>query len=74
MIEGSEENSIRFSPEILEERIKARLEPPHVQISALTEMMDRLIQKHSAKESTTACFRGYGQQYESPHTEGPGSS
>ena len=42
-IEGSEENSMRFSPEFVEERIKASLEPLHAQITALTEMMDRLI-------------------------------
>ena len=53
MIEGSEENSIRFSPE-LDERIKASLELLHAQISALTEMMDRLIQSNSTTESTKA--------------------
>ena len=40
IIEGSEENSIKFSPELVHERIKASLEPLHAQISALTEMMD----------------------------------
>ena len=42
--EGSEENSIRFSPEIVVERIKSSFELLHTQITALTEMMDRLIQ------------------------------
>ena len=74
MIEGSEENGIRFSSELVNERIKASLEPPHAQISARTEMMDRLIQSNSAKESTTASFRGFGHQYESPYSEGPRSS
>ena len=74
VIEGSEENSIRFSPELVDERIKASLEPLHAQISALTEMMDGLIQSNSAKESTTASSRGFGHPYELPYSEGPGSS
>ena len=37
MIEGSEENSIIFSPELVDERLKASLEPLHAQIAALTE-------------------------------------
>ena len=39
--EGSEERHIRLSPELMDDKIKASLEPVHVQISALTEMMDR---------------------------------
>ena len=42
--EGSGESNIELFPELVEERIKASLEPLHPQISALTEMMDRLIQ------------------------------
>ena len=38
--EGSEENNIGLSPGLVDERIKASLEPLHAQISALTEMMD----------------------------------
>ena len=52
--EGSDEGHIRFSPELVDERIKASLEPRHAQISALTEMMDRLIQSTLTTESTTA--------------------
>ena len=74
IIEGSEENSMRFSPELVDERIKASLEPLHAQITALTEMMDRLIQSNSAKEATTASSRGIQHQYESPYSEVPGSS
>ena len=74
VIEGSEENSIRFSPEIVDERIKVSLELLHAQISALTEMMDRLIQGNSTKEPTTASSLGFRHQYESPYSEGPGSS
>ena len=48
MVEGSKESSIRFSPELVDERIKASLEPLHAQISALTEMIDRLIKSYSA--------------------------
>ena len=74
MIGGSEEKSIRFSPELVDERIKASLEPLNAQIFALTEMMDRLIQNNLAKEFTTASSRGFGHQYESPYIQGPGSS
>ena len=42
-IEGSEENSIGFSSKLVNERIKASLEPVNAQITALTEMMDRLV-------------------------------
>ena len=42
-IEGSEENSMVLSPELVDERIKASVEPLNAQITALTEMMDRLI-------------------------------
>ena len=59
-IEGSEANSIRFSPEQVDERIRASLEPLHTQISALTEMMDHLIQKNLTNFSTTASSRGSG--------------
>ena len=74
IIEGSEENSVRFSPNSVDERIKASLEPLHAQVSALTEMMDRSIQSNLTTESTTASSRGPGLQYESPYSEAPGSS
>ena len=74
IIEGSEEISIRFSPELVDERIKASLDPLHAQISALTEVMNRFIQNHSTTESTMASSRGPGHQYEPPYSEGPGSS
>ena len=56
MIEGSEGNSTRFSPELVDERIRASLEPPDAQTTALSEMMDHLIQSNSAEEATTASF------------------
>ena len=74
IIEGSEESSVRFSPELVDERIKANPEPLHAQISTLTEMMDRLIQNNLTTESMTASSRGPGFQYKSPYSEGPGSS
>ena len=58
IFEGSEDNYMRFSPELVDERIKASLEPVHAQITALTEMMDHLIQNNSAKETITASSRG----------------
>ena len=72
--EGSEESNIGFSPELVEERIKASLEPLHAQISALTEMMDRSIQSNLTIESTTASTRELRLQHESPYNEEPGSS
>ena len=50
----NEDNSVRFSPDLLDEKIMASLNPLHVQISAFREMMDRLIQVNSARELTTA--------------------
>ena len=58
IIESSKEKIRGFSPEVVDERIKASLEPLHAQISALAEMMDRLIQSNSAKENTTASSQG----------------
>ena len=52
--EGSEEGDIGLSPELVEERMKASLEPLHAQISALTEMVDRFIQGNLNTELTTA--------------------
>ena len=74
IIEDNDENSLRFSPDLVDERIKASLEPLHAQITSLTEMMDRLIQSNSAKENTTTSSRGTRHQYESPYSEVPGSS
>ena len=74
IIEGIEESNIRFSPELVDERIKSSLERLHAQISALTEMMDRWIQSNSTTESTTVSTRGLGLQHELPYSEGPGSS
>ena len=54
IIEGSEESRVKFSPELVDERIKASLEPLQEQISALTEMMDRLIENNLTTESTRA--------------------
>ena len=74
IIEGSEENITRFSPELVDEKVKSSLEPLHAQISALTEMMDRLIQGNLTVKSTTPSSPGPGLQYGSPYSEGPGSS
>ena len=74
IIEGSKKNSMRISPELVDERIKAIHEPLHAQVTALTEMMDRLIKSNSASEATTASSRGIRYQYESPYSEVPGSS
>ena len=74
IIEGNEENNIRFSPHLVDERIKASLETLHAQISTLKEMTDRLIRSNSAKEPTTASSQETRHQHESPYSEIPGSS
>ena len=74
IFEGSEENSVRFSPQLVDVRMKASLEPLHAQISALTQMMDRLVQSNLTTESATASSRFPGIQYESPYSEGQESS
>ena len=74
MTEGSEEGHIRFSPELVDERIKASLEPLHAHISAHTETMDKLTHIDSTTEFTMASSCGQGLQYESPYSEGPWSS
>ena len=72
--EGSEESNIGLFPGLVDERIKARLEPLNAQISALTEMKDRFIQGNLTTESTTASTRELEPQHESSYSEGPGSS
>ena len=54
IIEDNEEKSMRLSPDLVDKSLKASLEPLHLQVSALTEMMHRLIQSQSASETTTA--------------------
>ena len=56
-IEGNEDNSVRFSPDLIDERIKVSLELLHAQISAPIEMMDLLIPSNSARETTTVSSR-----------------
>ena len=72
--EGNEENNVKFSPDLVDEKIKASLEPLHSQISALTETMDRLIQNNSARKFTTASTREPQSRPESPFAEASGTS
>ena len=72
--EGNEENTVRFFPDLVDEKIKASFEPLHAQISAHTEMMDHLIQSNSAREITTAGFCETRHQYESSYSRVPGFS
>ena len=59
---------------MVEEKIKANLEPLHAQISALTQMMDRLIQGNSVREFMTASTRESRFSSKSPLADGPGTS
>ena len=61
--------STGFSPDMIEERIKPNLEPFHAQISALTEVMDRLIQAKSARDFKTATTPELRLQSELPFGE-----
>ena len=59
---------------MIDKRIKANLEPLHTQISALMEVLDRLIQVNSVREFTTANTREPRLQSQSPFTEVPATS
>ena len=71
--EGNDDNSVRLSPDLVDEGIKASLEPLHAQISFFAEMMDRLMPSNSARETTTASSRETRHQYESPYNGVVGS-
>ena len=79
-VTGEEETNARESngesnfPALFGERVKASLEPLHAQISALTEMMDRLMQSNSARETNAVSFRETRHQYELPYSGVPRSS
>ena len=62
--EKADRTSTGFSPDMIEEIIKANFESFHAQISALTEMMDRLIQGKSSREFTRASTNEFGLQFE----------
>ena len=68
------ETSIEFFPDVIEEKSKADLEPPHAQISALIRMMDNLIHDNSARPYPTGSTRDYRFSSKSPLTDNPGSS
>ena len=66
---------VKVSPsDIIEESIKVNLEPLHAQISALTEMMDRLTQGNSARVFATASTRKPRPRSEKPFDEAPVAS
>ena len=46
--ERIEETSRKLSPNLIEDRTEAKLEPIHDQISTLTQPMNKLIQDNSA--------------------------
>ena len=73
-IDENEENNVRFSTEMFDDRIKADLETLHAQIFALTQMMDRLIQGNLAMEFNAARTRDLRNQPELLFTGTPGTS
>ena len=52
--EKDDKANTEFSPGSIEERIKAKLEPLHAQISLLTQMINKLIQDNLARKNPTA--------------------
>ena len=55
--EQGDEGNMEFSPNFVEERIKANLEPIHAQITMQTQMMSELTQYHSARTNHMASPR-----------------
>ena len=53
-----------FSPDMIEEKIKVKFEPLNAQISALTQLLNQLIQGNSERNSPTTGFRNYCTQPE----------
>ena len=72
--EQNDKNNGRRSPDLIKKRIKANLETLQVQISDLTEFMDRLIQVNSVREFTTASTREPRPGPEFIFAEAPGTS
>ena len=72
--ERIDKNNASFSPDMIEENIKANLKPLHAQISALTETIASLIQGNSARIFTTSGTRKLRFESESLFTEAPGTS
>ena len=64
--------STEFSSDLIEERVKANLEPLHEQISTLTQLMNKLIQDNSTRTNSTAGPSDRRFQSESPLKDGPG--
>ena len=71
--EQNNETSTGFFPDLIEEKMKAKFEPLHVQISALTQMMEMLIQGNSAREFPKASTREHRFPSELSLTDGPGT-
>ena len=69
--EQSDESSTEMSPDWMEERIEANLEPVNAHISTLPQMMKTLIQHNSARTNPTAGPRARRFQSESLLTDGP---
>ena len=63
-----------FSLDLIEETIRTKLEPLHAQNSALTQMMDNLIQCNLARAYPMASARDRRFQSEYPLTQDPGIS
>ena len=64
---------MEFSSDLIDERIKTNLEPPHAQNTALIQMVGKLIHDNSAWMYPTASARGHQFLFESPTTDDPGT-
>ena len=65
--------NLGFSTDLIEEKVKANLEPLQAPIPALTQMMDRIIQGNSVRDFTTASTRKCQFPSELPLTDEPGT-
>ena len=72
--ERIDEASTDLSPNPIEYRVKAILEPLHAQMSTLTQMMNKLIQDNSVRANPLAGSRDHLLRSESLLTDEPGTS
>ena len=72
------EITLEFSPDLIDEKInpptRLNLEHLHAQVTALTQMMDNVIQDNSARAYPTASTRDRQFPSKSPLTDNPGTS
>ena len=74
IVEQIDGTNTEVTPHVMDERIKANLEPLHAQITTLTQMMNKLREENLARTKLTAGCHDLRLQSEFPHTGEPGTS